>query len=524
MKLYFPGGLNEQETPSLFECIEGYNFELGLKQSKLIPRKPIDKKGTAPNGLAIDGFLQLVKRDNSETTLVQAGDTAYLWDGASSFTSKGTVSSSSRLRDIYWSLGDYLVIPDTAKATVVKKWDGTTLSTLTTGLATDLYAKYGLVFAGRVWLFNVKTTTDTPHLMVASKFEDPTSYDTSLRAGPTTSGGGAFATGLEAFYMLTPDLKPINGASIFFQQLIISTEGGRLFKLTGTTAATFKWDEFYAGSAATGTESLANIGNDVIYMKQGGGVDLLSSTIQAGDVSADDVSRWIPTTTKDLTGSITVYDQKNQKVLFFVSNKVLVLFKDLIGGELSPWSVYKTSESFAFNTNAAKYMKMPGTQVYSVYFGDSVGRIFDLNGSGTSGDAGATSIATYRKTRYINNGEGGDKFGKNALNLMQKVLHGEVFYRRIFASCDLTISFDWGDEYNVSSSVITLKGAPSSSAGVYYGGGSYYSGSAYFSQGSAFANKISSQTFSPTGKGPGVFISTSLETSTDFRIDHLDLH
>jgi hypothetical protein len=99
-----------------------------------------------------------------------------------------------------------------------------------------------------------------------------------------------------------------------------------------------------------------------------------------------------------------------------------------------------------------------------------------------------------------------------------------VFYRSIFDPCDLTVSFDWGDEYNISSSVITLKGAPTSSAGVYYGGGSYYSGSAYFSQGNVFAQKISSQTFSPTGKGPGVFISTSLETSTDFQIDHLDLH
>jgi hypothetical protein len=526
MKLYFPGGLNEQETPSLFECIEGYNFELGLKQSKYIPRKPFDKKGTATNALAINGFLQLVKRDNSETTLVQSGDTVYLWDGASSFTSKGTVSSSSRLRDTYWSLGDYLVISDTAKATVIKKWDGTTFSTLTTGLGTDLCAKYGIVFQGRIWLFNVKTTTDTPHLMVASAFEDPTSYDTSKRGGPSTSGGGTFTTGLEAFFMLTPDLKPINGVAVFFQQLIISTEGGRLFKLSGTTAATFKWDEFYAGSAATGTESLANIGNDVIYMKQGGGIDLLSTTIESGDVAADDVSRWIPTTTKDLTGAITVYDQKNQKVLFFVSNKVLVLFKDLLGGELSPWSVYKTTESFAFNTNAAKYMKMPGTQVYSVYLGDSVGRIFDLNGTGTAGDAGTTNIVTYRKTRYINNGEGGTKVGfqtVGALNLMKSVLHGEVFYRRIFAPCDLTISFDWGDEYNVSSSVITLKGAPTSFAGVYYGGGSYYNGTAYFSQGSAFANKISSQTFSPTGKGPGVFISTSLETSTDFRIDHIDI-
>lgn len=532
MKLYFAGGLNEQQTPNLFECGDGYNFELGLRQSKLVPRKPFDLKGTATNGLAANGFLQLVKRDNTETTLVQAGDTVYLWDGASSFTSKGTVSSSSRLRDCYWSLGDYSVVTDIAKSTVVKKWDGTTFSTLTTGLGASLFAKYGVVFLGRVWLANVTTSTDTPHLMVASAFEDPTSYDvTTRRGGPSTDGGGTFATGQEAFYMLSPDLKPINGFLVFFNQLIMSTQDGRLFKLTGTTAATFKWVDYYPGSCAVSAESMLDMGNDVIYMKKGGGVDRLSTTQTSGDVSADDVSRWIPTTTKDLASAITIYDQKNQKVLFFVAGKVLVLYKDLLDGDLSPWSVYKTQQSFAFATNAAKYMKMPGTQVYSVYFGDSVGRIFDLNGTG-AGDAGSSSIAVLRKTRFINNGEGavmqnvGGRMQSTggALNLMKKILRGLITYRRIFNSCDVTVSFDWGDEYNVSSSVITLKGAPSGSAGVYYGGGSYYSGSAYYSQGSSFAQKISSQSFSPTGKGPGFFCSVSLDTTTNFQIDSLELH
>lgn len=524
MRLVFPGGLNEQQTPTLYECIQGYNFELGLKQSKLIPRKPIDKSGTATNAAAINGFLQLVKRDASETTLVQAGDTVYLWDGVNSFTSKGTVSSNSRLRDCYWSLGDYLVVTDTTKNTVVKKWDGTTFSTLTTGLGVSLFAKYGVVHLGRVWLANVTTSTDTPHLMVASAFEDPTSYDTtSKRGGPTTDGGGAFVTGLEAFYMLSPDLKPINGFMVFFNQLIMSTQDGLLYKLTGTSAATFKWIPYYQGSSAVSVEAMADIGNDVIYMKKGGGIDRLSTTQTSGDVAADDVSRFIPTTTKDLTASITIYDQKNQKVFFFVADKVLVLFKDLLDGELSPWSVYKTQQTFMFNTNAAKYMKMPGTSVYTVYFGDSVGRIFNMNGTGT-GDAGTSSIAVLRKTRYIYDGEGGDKNGRGALNLMKSVLAGLVTYRRFFDSCDLTMSFDWGDEYNESSSVITLKGAPSGSDGVYYGGGAYYGGTDYYSEGLAFAQKISSQSFSPTGKGPGCFVSASIDTVNQFQVDSVELY
>lgn len=525
MKIVFPGGLNEQQTPSIHECLAGYNFELGLRQSKLKPRKPFDLKGTATNASAINGFIQLVKRDNSETTLVQSGDTVYLWDGASSFTSKGTVSSSSRLRDAYWSLGDYSLVTDIAKATVLKKWDGTTFSTATTGLGADFYAKYALPHLGRMWFANVTTgSSDLPHMIVASALEDPTVLSTSRRGGPTTESGGTFSVGTEAFYLLTPDLKPINGIVEFYGTLIISTLGGQLYRLDGTTAATFRWVPYFHGSAAIGSESMASIGNDVVYMKAGGGIDRFSVTQASGDVATDDLSRFILDTVEDLTDAITIYDQKNQKVFFFVSGKVLVLFKDLMGGELSPWSVYKTAQSFAFATNAAKYMKMPGTQVYSVYFGDSVGRVFDLNGTGASGDAGASSIAVLRKTRFIQEGEGANSAGKGGIDLTTKVLHGEVQYRRIFNSCDLTISFDWGDEYNTSSSVVTLKGAPTSAAGNYWSGSAYWGGTAYWNEGLSFSQKISSQAFSPTGKGRGFFMSTSLDTTTDFQVDSVDLH
>lgn len=522
MKLYFAGGLNEQQTPSLLECIEGYNFELGLRQSKLVPRAQMDLKGTAPNASSVAGILQLVKRDNSETTLVQAGPTVYLWDGASTWTSKGTVTGTSLLRSTYWSLGDYLVIHDLSKATVVKKWNGSTLSTLTTGLGTNLYAKYGAVHNGRVWLANVTTSTDTPHLVVASRFEDPTSYDTTLRGSIDT-----FSSTAPAFYLLSPDLKPINWMGVFQDILLISTEGGRLFQLSGSSPSDYKFVDFYVGSCATGTESAANIGNDVVYMKQGGGIDLLSSTQKFGDVAADDLSRWIPSSVMDKTGAIVIYDQVRQKVLFFVTGKVLVLFKDLIGGEYSPWSVYTTQQSFNFETNAAAYIKRPGTQQYSVYFGDSAGRILDLNGSGTSGDAGASDIQVYRKTRFIQDGEGADRFGRHALDFKHKTLDGIVTYRRVANACGLTIGFDWGDEYNVSESTMTLKGSPSASAGNYYGGIIYYSGTtsvaAYYSLGNLFAKKISSQTFSPTGKGPGCFVYVSLNTSTGFQIDSVEL-
>lgn len=507
-RILFSGGLNENQNPNILEAKAGYNFELGFAQTKFIPRLSFGLSSTATNAASINGFMQLVKRDNTETTLVCAGNTVYQWDG-STFTSRGSVTAGSLLRDTYWSLGDYLVITDLTKTTVVKQWDGTTFGTLTTGLGSSLYARYGIVHRGRVWLFNVTTTTDTPHLMVASQFETPTSYDVSKRAQD-----GTFTTGNEAFYMVTPDLKPINGVEVFHDQLVISTEDGRLFVLTGSDSTDYAWKDFYTGSAAIGDESIANIGNDILYMRKGGNIESLSATQQFGDVRSDDISRWIPTTIANLSGALISYDQSRQKVFFFTNNgKVLVLFKDLLNSGLSPWSIYTTQHPSNFITNAAKYMRIPGTATYTVYFGDASGNIFDINSS-ASGDADTYSIATLRELRLVD--------AVDNLDFRRKILNGRVTYRRI-GECDLTLFFDWPDEYNVSESVIALKGPPPGDLSAYYSSSSYYNDIAYYNMGSAFANKISSRGFSPTGRSYGVTMGMQLDTAVQFQIDYIDL-
>src|SRR3989337_522079 len=273
--LTFEGGLNEQDITLVQdqECTLGYNFELGSRDTHFRPRKPFDNKGTATNAASINGFVQLI-----------------------------------------------------TSADVEKSRDGSALTTLTTGLGVDLYAKYGLVHLGRMWLFNVKAGNDTPHLLVASAFETPTSYNTTLRAKDSS-----FSTGNEAFYMVTPDLRPINGVAPFYGTLIISTEGGGLWKLSGTSSVNFQWDPFYPGSFATGTETTILTGDDVFYMKKGGGVESVRSTDTYGDIKGDDLSRWIRPTVENLTDCISVYDQQRQKVYFFAgSNKLLVFFKDML--------------------------------------------------------------------------------------------------------------------------------------------------------------------------------------------------
>ena len=83
--------------------------------------------------------------------------------------------------------------------------------------------------------------------------------------------------------MVSPDLKPINGVAFFFNSIIISTESGRLYRLTGDGPENYAFVDYYSGSTAVGDESIANTGNDVVYMKQGGAIDSLAATDSSGE-------------------------------------------------------------------------------------------------------------------------------------------------------------------------------------------------------------------------------------------------
>ena len=521
MKIVFGGGINENQAPHISEAAEGsYNFILSKDYYALRPRKCFDLDGTATNTGTINGIMQLIKRDDTETTLIQSDEEVYKWDGASVFSSMGTVNTSSRLRETYWSLGDYLVITDLEKLTPIRKWDGSSLTShTTTGLGTELYAKYGVVHKNRVWLFNVKTSSDTPHLMVASAFEDPTSYSTTLRASDTS-----VTTGLEAFYMLTPDLRPINGAVLFNKELIISSEGGKLFRLVGSSGKDFEWVEYYPASDGIGVESMVNIGNDVMYMKRGGGVDLLSAVQQSSDISADDVSRWISETTKTLTDAIAVYDQVRQRVLFFVTDKVLVFHKDIFYGggmlndrgekeRVSPWSIFKTQDASMFNTQCARYIRRPGGTTYTVYFGDDAGRIFDLDGDGLSGDAGSSAIQVVHIKRPIDKRD--DYKGIRSVNKwkVRYVRLGEVL---------LNVEMKFTESNHTSLATIQLDGYTAATVQTFFGGPVYFGDTTYFAQGDAFQKVVSHKNFDNVGKGDEWILTVSTESDLQYQVDFLE--
>lgn len=516
--MVFSGGLNEQDVALVdsSECIEGYNFELGFNQTSFRPRKPFDLLGTATNTGDIRGIIQLIETDDTETTLIQSDDVVYLWDG-STFTNKGSVDSSSKLRGITWQLDDISIITDINKATVVKQWDGTTLSTLTTGLGSDLYAKYGIVHLGRVWLFNVKAGTDTPHLLVASAFEDPYTYDTSKRAQD-----GSFSTGFEAFYMVTPDLLPINGVELWNQELIISTLNGRMWKLSGSDSMDFAWIPFYTGSFAGGTETMRAIGNDVVYMKRDGVIESLVATQESGDVAANDLSKWIRTTVNGLTDCITVYDQSRQKVYFFAgSNKLLVLFKDLLNDQLSPWSIYRTDHTSSFSTNAAAYIREPGgnsASNYFVYFGDDSGNVYRLDGEGL-GDNGDTDIETTRKTPFVQRVQTED--GK-IISPRRDRIRGRVYYRRL-SDTNLVMDFEWADDFATNRCTVPLEGPGEDDDASYFGGDAYFGGEFYFNTGFDLSYKTSTKGFSAIGRGPGMYLLTSITSSQTFDVLKIEI-
>lgn len=403
---------------------------------------------------------------------------------------------------------EVLTVPLTTTVTFAVP-SGTTspaTGTITADGEVTLYAKYGAVHNGRLWLFNVTTdTTDTPHLIVASAFENIESYDTAARAEDGT------LTGDEAFYILTPDLKPINGVVRFNKELIISTVDGKLFRLIGNDATNYRWADYYSGSAAIGTETMVNFGNDVALMRDGGRIDTLRQTDASGDVTLDDISRWIPMTARLSADAIGVYDNDYQKVYFFIGTQVLVLYKEhLYGSQTSPWSVYKTDLTFNFNTSAVTRIRRPGQSVYTIYVGGDAGQIYDMNGVG-DGDAGTTPIQVKRRSNLI-----------QELDTKQGILMGSVQYRRV-GQVDLNLSCDWSEEYNVTNVIVPLKGRGPTDTPSPYFGGEFYFGGAYFNGGFIFEGKPTTQHFSPAGRSPAFFFEVNTDSIYSYQIDHITL-
>lgn len=505
--LTFGGGLNTRKRAAdidIGECTQGENFDLDLQNRAFRTRQPFDYVATADNAGEIRGYGQLIKQDGTLSTLIQAGTTVYEWDGSTTFTSVGTVNASAKLRgpkDHNYSLDDLLILTDLNKAEVVQSWDGTTFQDFAHNLAgVSLYAKYAKVNRERLWLANITTdATAVPHMVVGSQVESSTTLSTSNK--PSS------ALGLDSpFYMLTPDLKPINGFEQGFGQMILSTEEGRLFAITGSNAFDFSIDEFYDGSAASGDEGLLNIGNDVA-IGMNGRIESLSGTINFGDVEADDATRNIRTDVEDITAWVFVYDQRAQQVFAFPTNggSVWVFHKALAGGELSPWSKWLTNHSFDFTPSTVFSIIDPITSLRTVFAGDATGNIWKLNGTGDQ-DGGSVDITARRRSKLIRIDASAELFDVDVW----------VDYRIATAS-EITMRFIWhGIEYGTTEVTFPLSAA----AYDVYNGSTYYNGSGYYS--SRFQTQIRRHEFTPGGRGNHLQVEAEFAGTAE--IEEIGLH
>lgn len=507
-ELRFGGGINQldDELVNADECVEGENFQLDSASRQFRPRDPFTLKGTATSAEEVSGIMQLVTRADVLTTLVQTQEFLYSWDGVNSFTPVATVATNSLLRDTYWSLDDLLILTDLNKATTVRTWNGSAIATLTHAITgvTNLYAKYGVVFQNRLWLFNVTTdATSLPHVILASAFEDHENFDNANT--PTSST----LTASSAFFLVIPDLRPINGVAVFFNTIVISTVNGALFKLTGTDATDYAVVPLYPGSSAAGDESIVNTGDDVMYIRKGGNIERLISSDTYGDTETDDLSTWIRDEAENLTGGIAVYDQAHQLVLWFIGGFILVLDKNSLDSGLSPWMKWTTNMVSALDVSAAKYLRVPGTTNYSVYFGGPQGQIYDVHGSGAS-DAGSTLITVYRKSKLI-----------SELNTVDDFVSGRVHYRRK-GVCNLVLDLEWSENYADSRCVVPLLGPITSGGVAFWGGGVYWGGDHYWNQGGVEEFRVSTSGFSAAGKSPSFFLTVTITSTVDFLVNKIE--
>ena len=525
----FAGGVNSRVRPAdvnLNECMTGFNFDLDIQQRSLRTRNAFDLIATAANASEIRGFAQLVKRDGSVSTLVQAGGTVYSWDGETApATSVGTVSTNAKLRgprDHNFTLDEIVVITDINKATTVKSWDGTTFQDLdhnVTGI--DLFAKYCRVHRERVFLGNVTTdTTQLPHMVVGSQRGSATTLSISDR--PSS------ALGLDSpFFLLTLDLRPINGLDVAFGSFIISSEKGRLFVLMGSSAFDFEIADFHQGSAVSGEEAMTNIGNDVLLglPKR---LESLTGTINFGDVETNDLSLPIAPDIENVTQWRIVYDRGAQQAFCFPDGiaAVWVLHKSLLATTrgaslaqssaitssvaLSPWSKWTTTHAMNFQPTACMALTDPVSKNEIVYAGDAIGNIYKLNGSGDT-DGGTDSISVSRTSKLIRVDHTAELFS----------VKGWVDYRLQFA-IDLTLTFIWGGEEHPSQSVtipiggteFSVYNAADGASGVaYYGAEHHYT--------AKFQTQIRRQTTTPAGRGN--YLQVKAEYSGEAEIQEIGL-
>lgn len=511
----FGGGLHTRASEDEIdprEAASGGNFLLDLENRELRNRPPFDLIGTVPNTAEIRGGGSLLKADGTVSTIFQAGANIYEWNGSTGFTLVGTVNASSKLRG-HWrshnfTLDNKLLLTDLALVDVIKEWDGTTFQSSSFTNDADVsfgtfYAKYLTVSNERAVFGHVRDPGQTtPHMIVGSERGNYDKISVSNR--PSSSLSEA-----DPFFLLMPDLRPINGLVEAFGTTVLSTERGQLFNLTGSSAKDFAFSDFYPGSAAAGDEAVAYIGNDIIYGRQGR-IESVRDTDRFGDSEADDLTRGIADQVSGYTGWRIQYNSRLNRTYLFPTDisEVWVYNNAMRGSELSPWMRWTTAHALAFEPTFVMSMLSPSDGLEYLIMGDSGGNIYRMEGSGTAGDAGTTNIATSFLTKLFS-----APLDTEAFNV-----EGFIKYRKNSAST-VRLTFQYAGIGAFDEAItVTLPGI----TGVpVFGGDYWFGGEVYY--GAPFENRLIRQRFDAPGQSGDLQLLIEVDGVNDFAINEITL-
>lgn len=515
LNVKFGGGLHTRASEDEIdprEAADGANFSLDLENRELRNRKPFDLIGQVPNAAEIRGGGSLLKGDGTISTLIQAGANVYEWNGITTFTKVGTVSATAKLRGHWrshnWTLDNKLLLTDLNLVDVIKEWDGTTFQSVTFTDETEagfgnFHAKYLSVSNERAIFSHVRDpSVTTRHMIVGSKQGDYTEISVSQRPASALSEE-------DPFFLLTPDLRPINGHVEAFGTAVISSEKGALFNLTGSSAKDFAFSDFYAGSAASGEEAMAYIGNDVIYGRQGR-IESVRDTDRFGDSEADDLTAGISDQVSGYTGWRIVYNGRLNRVYLFPEDisEVWVFNTAMRGGQVSPWMRWTTNHALAFQPTFVMAMLDPADGLEYVFMGDASGNFYRMEGRGTAGDGGSTDISTEWLTKLFS----------APLDAEINSVEGYIKYRKNVAA-SVTMTFEFTG-YTAVNQVVIMS-MPALSGMAHFGGDYWFGGEVYF--GAAFENRLMRQKFQVAGQSADMQIRLQVTGLTDFAINELGL-
>ncbi len=503
------------------ECADGENFALDRGDTEFTPRKPFKLLGTTANTSSINGFFQLRKQDGTiGDIMVQSGTAVYPWDGTSFGSSVGTVASNAKLRgpkQHIFGLDDKVIVTDLALQENVKEWDGTTFQDVTFTGVTAFKAKYCVVSNERAWFGNLEENAIAlPHVIAASSRSDFTTMSVSNRP----SSAIAIA---DPFQFPSPDLRAVNGLVDAFEVIVVSTDKGNIYQVTGESAKTdetgltpYAIAPLYPDAGASGTEAVAFVGNDVFYGRPGR-IESLTSTDRFGDVETDDLSFKITPDIESFTDWTLLYNSRIQRVYCYPEgeNEIWVLHKNMLPHQLSresiletpsPWSKWTTQHSSSFAITAAMSLLDPVTGEEFVYFGDENGNLYQMEGE-DSGDAGSAVISASRVSGVYS----------APLDAEFYDFEGYIRYR---ATDAVTITITLQHQgMNILDEFITVN-LPATS-GVFYGGAAYYGGAFYYAK--SIRGRIRRQPFAVAGGSNEVQIEVAANTTANFRINEIGL-